>query len=61
MEVVDQKFSSVFQVIGENLHRISGEDVFKRILRRVTQFVKGKVDKAVTPGTSRDIADLIRA
>src|SRR6516164_10373914 len=41
------------EVIEQNLPAIFAEQFFKRVLRRVTQFVKGKLDKVLLPGEAR--------
>jgi hypothetical protein len=44
------------EVIEQNLPTIFNEGIFKRILRKVTQSFKGKIDK--TQGTARGLGDL---
>jgi hypothetical protein len=46
-EIVEQTLPSVFQ-----------EDIFKRILRRVTQFVRGKLDKTLGGEGSKGVSEL---
>ncbi len=46
-EIVDQNLPSIFQ-----------EDIFKRILRRVTQFVRAKLDKTLGGAQAKAVSDL---
>ena len=46
------------EVIDQNLPSIFGEKIFQRLVARVTQFVKGKLDKAAATGRSRGPGDL---
>jgi hypothetical protein len=45
------------EVISQKLPRIFQEDIFKRILRRVTQFVEGKLEKELGPEGGKGIDD----
>lgn len=42
--------TGIAEIIEQNLPAIFNEAIFQSILRRVTQFVKGKLQKAVLPG-----------
>jgi hypothetical protein len=46
------------EVIDQNLPSIFGEKIFQRLVARVTQFVKGKLEKAAATGVSRGPGDL---
>ena len=46
------------EVIEQNLPAIFNEAIFQRILRRVTQFVKGKLEKSLLPEATRAITPL---
>jgi hypothetical protein len=50
--------TSVREIIGQNVQRIVNEPIFQSILVRSTEFVKGKLDKAVGPGGGRGAAGL---
>jgi len=45
--------TGITEVIEQRLPAIFNEAIFQRILRRVTQFVKGKVDKETMAGTPK--------
>jgi len=45
------------EVVSQKLPRIFQEDIFKRILRRVTQFVQGKLEKELGPEGAKGIDD----
>jgi hypothetical protein len=49
--------TSWLEVTSQKLPKIVQEDIFKRILRRVTQFVKGKLDKELGPEGAKGIDD----
>jgi hypothetical protein len=46
------------EVIEQNLPAIFNEAIFQRILSRVTQFVKGKLDKSLLPEATRAVTPL---
>jgi hypothetical protein len=46
------------EIIDQNLPSIFGEKIFQRLVARVTQFVKGKLDKAAATGQSKGPGDL---
>lgn len=46
------------EVIEQNLPAVFNEAIFKRIQRRVAQFLKGKIDKAQAPSGARSTAAL---
>jgi hypothetical protein len=48
--------TSIPEVIEQNLPAIFNEAIFQSLLRRVTQFVKGKVQKAVSGGATESKA-----
>lgn len=50
--------TGVGEIISQNLAAVSREDIFKTIHRRVSQFVKGKLDKILGPGGEKSITGL---
>jgi YD repeat-containing protein len=50
--------TGLLEVVGQNLPAIFNEAIFQRILRRVAQFVKGKLDKSLLPSATRAITPL---
>jgi hypothetical protein len=46
------------EIIDQNLPSIFKEDIFKGVLRRVSQFVKGKLDKEIGGGEAKGIGGL---
>jgi hypothetical protein len=46
------------EVVVQNLRAIFDEGIFKRILRRVTQAVKGKIDNTAADGTTKSVGGL---
>jgi hypothetical protein len=46
------------EVVDQNLPSIFGEQIFQRLVARVTQFVKGKLEKAAATGVSKGLGDL---
>ncbi len=52
--------TGVTEVIDQNVTEIFNEEIFKRIVRRVTQFVKGKLDKSTATGfaIAKSVVDL---
>jgi len=46
------------EIVDQNLPGIFKEEIFKRLGRRVTQFVRGKLDKTLGDGQSKAISDL---
>jgi hypothetical protein len=46
------------EILQQNLPSIFSEDIFKRVVRRVSQFVKGKLDKELGDGEARGIGGL---
>jgi hypothetical protein len=50
--------TGLLEVVGQNLPAIFNEAIFQRILRRVAQFVKGKLDKSLLPAAARAITPL---
>lgn len=47
------------EVIQQNLPEIFKENIFQRILLRVTQFAKGKIDKGIETGQPKSAGDLV--
>jgi hypothetical protein len=45
--------TGAFEVIAQQLEAAFKENIFQRILRRVTQFVRGKFDKELGPGGAK--------
>jgi hypothetical protein len=50
--------TGIKEVVKQNLPAIFNEAIFQRILRRVAQFVKGKLDKSLLPAVTRGISPL---
>jgi len=48
--------TGIADIISQNVQAIFDEEVFQTILRRVTQFVKGKLDKIMGPPGARAVA-----
>jgi hypothetical protein len=46
------------EIVDQNLPRIFQEEIFKRLVRRVTQFVRGKLDKTLGDAQSKAVSDL---
>jgi len=49
--------TSASEIVQQNVARILSEPIFQSILTRVTEFVKGKLDKAIGPSGGKGIAD----
>jgi hypothetical protein len=52
--------TGALEIVQQNLSRIVNEPIFQSILTRATEFVKGKLDKAIGPAGSKGISDLPR-
>jgi len=50
--------TGIKEVLENSLPSIFSEDIFQRILRRVTQFVKGKLDKSMLPAGVKAVTPL---
>ncbi len=50
--------TGIKEVLENSLPSIFSEDIFQRILRRVTQFVKGKLDKTLEPAGMKAVTPL---
>lgn len=50
--------TGILEIVEQNLPAIFNEAIFQRILRRVAQFVKGKLDKSLLPEAARAITPL---
>src|SRR6266849_9044986 len=52
--------TSATEVVGQNIQRIFEEPIFQSILGRATEFVKGKLDKALSSAGGRGVSELPR-